>query len=284
MKLYKKIYPGIDYLQDANTLIEPYSDSVIFHGYWNGDLTQHHLSSIKSCYFFNVHNNKHKIILWLENNNTNNFNTEIAKYAEIKNFNVNNELKDTFLENESITYIGGSANGLSEKANFYRMLLLYKYGGCWFDLDCFFMRCFDPLFSKFKDDISLYEWEKQNYPNNAIFISLDPYSQKMKDSILYILKMNNGWGFQRAKLCYNIQELDFLVLPCIWFDAGWIKTATTKKESFTTFLKNTEEICNFDNFFPGAFCYHWHNQWKKKIEDTSILKQLTNIIDSRLDM
>ena len=45
-----------------------------------------------------------------------------------------------FLETKNIKYIGGSANGLSEKANFYRMVLLYNYGGCWFDLDCFFYR------------------------------------------------------------------------------------------------------------------------------------------------
>ena len=38
----------------------------------------------------------------------------------------------------------------------------------------------------------------------------------------------------------------------------------------------------FDNFFYGAFCYHWHNKWNKPIQDNSIIKQLVQIIKKRL--
>lgn len=74
----------------------------------------------------------------MENNTPNDTNKEISNYCEIKQFSLKNELSNTFLENIKIKYVGGSSRGVSEKANFYRMVLLYNYGGCWFDLDCFF--------------------------------------------------------------------------------------------------------------------------------------------------
>jgi len=48
---------------------DKYNKSVLFHCYWSGVLNEKHLISIKSCYYFNIHNNdnNHKIILWVEN-------------------------------------------------------------------------------------------------------------------------------------------------------------------------------------------------------------------------
>ena len=83
-----------------------------------------------------------------------------------------------------------------------RYLLLYNYGGIWFDLDCFFLRNFDPLFYNFKNEICVYQWENQYYPNGAIFISLQPKCEKMKKIIDFIINRGWGWGFQEAKLTY----------------------------------------------------------------------------------
>jgi hypothetical protein len=274
-----------DYAETINAAINlqgEYTKPVIFHGYWNGTLNEKHLYSILSCYYFNVYNNNsnHKIILWLENNKSNQYNTEIQKYAEIRPFSVSNEVRGTFLENVKIKYVGGSVNGLSEKANFYRMLLLYNYGGVWFDLDCFFLRSFDPIFCKFENEICLYQWENQKYPNNAVYICLEPKSEKMKSDIEFIIKRGKGWGFSRAKLTYNL-PLHILVLPCSWFDGSWIKNPYNINTE--NFFENTGKRYNFEIFFKGSFCYHWHNKWNKKIGDTSIIKQLVNIIRGNLN-
>ena len=88
-------------IEKANSLKGTYDTPVIFHCYWNGDLNEKHLYSILSCYYFNVFKNKHRIILWLENNNPNDYNREIERYAEIKpllfadetvNFNINTSI------------------------------------------------------------------------------------------------------------------------------------------------------------------------------------------------
>ena len=267
-------------IQLAINLNGTYDKAIIFHCYWKGTLNEKHLYSIKSCYYFNIYNkNKHKIILWLENNISNNYNNEIAKYAEIKYLSFVDETKSIFKNYDDVFF---NTDSTALYADLVRILLLYNYGGCWFDLDCFFLRSFDPIFYNYEKDICLYQWENKNYPNNSIYISLDKKSDKMKNNIDFIHKYNRGWGFQEAQLIYNL-PLEFLVLPCSWFDGGWISNPYDITIQSEKFFKSTNTKYTFDNFFKGAFCYHWHNQWDYVIEKNSIIMQLINIIDDNIN-
>ena len=260
-------------------IIEKYDKTVIFHCYWTGVLNEKHLISIKSCYYFNIYNddnnNNHKIILWVENTTQNLYYEEIKKYAEIKHFSLQNEKNETFLQNNNF-YFNTTPSFYSDVV---RYLLLYKYGGCWFDLDCIFLRSFEPIFYNYENEVCIYQWEYQKYPNGAIFISLNQKSEKMKSNIEFIINRNRGWGFQEASLTYDL-PLDMLVLPCSWFDPSWIDNPYNLR--FETFFENTDKIYTFDNFFKGAFCYHWHNKWNAPLYDNCILKQLSNIIDKNM--
>jgi len=258
--------------EKANLLTGEYSEPVIFHCYWNGNLNEKHLYSILSCYYFNVYNNKHKIILWLENNNPNYYNGQIEKYAEIKFFSLEDETKDFNINKSKFVNITFYSDCI-------RSFLLYNYGGVWFDLDCFFLRTFDPIFYHFKNDISLYQWADEPYPNNAIYISLEPKSITMKNIIDFIINRNLGWGFQQARLTYDL-PLDILVLPCFWFDVDWIENPYNI--GHLNFFKNTNENYDFNNFYKGCFCYHWHNKWDMNTEDNSIIVQLVKIIQTNL--
>lgn len=262
-------------ISDAVNLKGEYDKSVLFHCYWNGQLNEKHLFSILSCYYFNVHNNKHKIILWLENNHPNQYNTEIQKYAEIRYFSLNDETNNTNFIEQNFHY--------NRSPSFYsdtvRYLLLYNYGGLWFDLDCFILRSFDPIFSSFQNEICVYQWEHQPYPNGAIYISLEPKSEKMKKNIEYIITRNTGWGFQEGMLTYDL-PLDMLVLPCSWFDPDWLPNSYNI--GWDKFFEKTDKEYNFDNFFKGSFCYHWHNHWYNRIDETSIIYQLIKIIQNNL--
>ena len=275
-----------DYAETINiaiNLLGDYNKPVIFHCYWHGNLNEKHLYSILSCYYFNVYRNKHKIILWLENNTPNKYNIEIEKYAEIRYFSLISEktntdfIKNNFYYNESLSFY----------SDVVRYLLLYNYGGVWFDLDCFILRNFDVIFSNFENEICVYQWATEYYPNGAIYISLEPKSLKMKKNIEFIIQRNRGWGFQEAQLTYDL-PLDMLVLPCSWFDADWIDNPynidknTDVQYNFNNFFKNTDKQYNFDNFFRGSFCYHWHNKWNNTIEDNSIIMQLVKIIQNNL--
>jgi len=277
MKLLLKDNSYENSIKFAKKLSGVYDKSVIFHCYWNGQLNEKHLISIKSCYYFNVLYRKHKIILWLNNNSPNNINEEISKYCEIKQFSLENEkintsfIKTHFYYNKTLSYY----------SDVVRYLILYNYGGCWFDLDCFILRSFDPIFKNYEKEICVYQWETRNYPNGAIFISLEPKSVKMKNNINFIINRNKGWGFQEAQLHNNL-ALDMLVLPCSWFDPEWISSPTAEKENFKVFFKEQEKYIDIQNFHNGSFCYHWHNKWNCIIEKNSPMYYLNKDLDSKL--
>lgn len=270
----KLLTPETEYVKTislALDLNEPYDKSVTFHCFWSGPLNEKHLYSILSCYYFNVHQNKHNIILWLEKNIPNQYNEEIEKYVEIKYFSFLNEIINAGF----LTYPFYYNKSLSFYSDIVRYLLLYNYGGVWFDLDCFILRCFDPLFYHYGKEIGVYQWENQNYPNGAIYLSLEAKDIRMKKNMEYILQKNRGWGFQEACLTYD-SPIDMLVLPCSWFDSEWVRPPGSISRN--DFFENSQLVYDFDLFFKGSFCYHWHNNWNKPIEPNSVLIQLINII------
>jgi len=101
----------------------------------------------------------------------------------------------------------------------------------------------------------------------------------MKNIIDFFHNQNTGWRTQ-GNCTYNNSPIDWLVLHCSWFDPSWIDNPYNLR--FETFFENTEKIYTFDNFFKGAFCYHWHNKWNAPLYDNCILKQLSNIIDKNM--
>ena len=108
------------------------------------------------------------------------------------------------IENIILSFAIDFNRELSFYSDVVRYLLLHNYGGTWFDLDCFILRSFDPIFSNFENEICVYQWENQNYPNGAIFVSLEPRSEKMRKNIEFIIQRNRGWGFQEAGLTYDL--------------------------------------------------------------------------------
>lgn len=279
MKLLTKINDYDNTIELANNLKGYYDNEVIFHCYWNGSLSEKHLYSIMSCYYFNVVNNKkNKIILWLEHNKANHINVELSKYCEMKYFSIEKEKSNITCLKDFKLYNFGRIAFYSDLV---RLILLYNYGGCWFDLDCFFLKSFEPLFFNFKNEICVYRWEHKMYPNNAIFICLEPKSSKLENNMIFFIKNKKGFGFQKSKITFNTKELDMLVLPCSWFDGSWIKNPYNITV-WNSIFKTTNQVYNFDNFFKGSFCFHWHNRWKEEIYENSIIMQLINIIKNDL--
>jgi hypothetical protein len=215
-----------------------------------------------------VFKQQHKIILWLENNTTNAYNTHIAKYADIRPFSVEDELRNS---NLNITY--DKERPLSYFSDVVRYLLLYNHGGIWFDLDILFLRTFDPIFNSFGEEICVYQWSTCNYPNGALYISIKPKSDRMKQIIEYINQRGRGFGFQEASLTFDL-PVDLFVLPCSWFDPDWINNPYNI--GWSKLFKRNDKVVTLKSFFNGSFAYHWHNQWKTKIEENSIVLQLIN--------
>jgi hypothetical protein len=295
MKLFTKSIHEIDEISDHE-----FNQNIIFHCYWNGSISKKQLYSIKSCYYFNVYKKKsRKIILWLDKKpqkpvynhiqkglyimksnqfvTENNILNEIEKFAEIRIFDFNKECENLFHTDvqNNITQKLSNLTTPPLYADLVRLLLLYKHGGVWFDLDCFFLRDFSPLFSMFQNDIVTYRWENENYPNNAIIISVIPKSEKILDLITFL---NNTKTFSFQENLFFHDNIDMIVLPCEYFDPIW----TLKDQNKEFFFRKTENSVDFSNFFPHSFCYHWHNLWSFQVEQESPFSQLCNLLDHLL--
>jgi hypothetical protein len=272
MTLYTKDVNYNSHIDLANRLrlrykSRQYNDPVIFHTFWKGNLSEKHYMSVKSCYVTNVKNrSKRQIYVWVEDCTINDWYKKIEEIAKIIQYDNANEIKNTIFDQKY--HIG---NGIPFYVDMVRSLLLYKYGGCWFDLDVLFITAFDPLFLEFHDNVCVFQWEHQSYPNNAVYFSLHAKHVDMVHNIKYIIKRNRGWGFQEAELVYSL-PLKFTVLPCAWIDPSWIENPLSIR--FETVFDASERKISAKEFFPGIFAYHWHNQWNKTIDDTCILKQV----------
>ena len=279
MRLYADTVAYNETIEMAKSLTGDYNEPVLYHCFWNGKLNEKHYISILSCFYFNVLNKPNrKIILWTNSPfEDNDILRVISQFCEVRYFDFSEELKDTDIPP---TIINGNMV-YPIYSDRIRYVLLYKYGGVWFDLDIFFLRSFDPLLSNFKEDISVYTWADLNYPNNAIFISPIKESQKMRDFIQYMIDRGSGFGFQESKLTFDL-SVDLLVLPCSWFDGWFLYDFPDYVDGNREFFKTVNGLIDLDTFAKGAFCYHWHNRWYNNVEKMSYFDQLTLDLVSRV--
>jgi len=254
----------------------PYTRPVIFHAFWKGRLNRKHAYSIRSCV---KHHNRpnYRVMLWLEREHDDQGEEDRALIAAFESLGVSIRRFDcaSELERSGLGISAYSSPYVTFYSDFVRSLLLYNYGGCWFDLDFLFLRSFDPLFHAFGSEVCVYEWEKEPYPNNAIYFCLEPRSEKMEANIRKIAALNRGWGFQQARLTYDL-PLDMLVLPCAWFDPGWIPNPYAFGWGCLFKQYRGEEPLVF---FDGCFGYHWHNRWHEPIEPNCIVERLEQLSD-----
>jgi len=268
-----------DTLPLAVNLRGTYEKPVLFHAFWHGTLNEKHVASVKSCYLFNIKNQvNRKIIVWVENTIENEHYTAIQKYAEVRQFNLKEGEVGTPFEGKAYYY----KKQLATYSDVIRCMLLYKYGGCWFDLDILFLRDFGPIFHAYEEEVMVYQWERQVFPNQAIFISLKPEAPVLKELIEFFMKRNKGCAFidyerNRDHVTYKA-ELNLYVLPCSWFDIEWVS-----RGKFEELFEESVESVRLESFHPGAFAYHWHNRWNTSVHPSSPFAQLSSQISSLLD-
>ena len=138
----------------------------------------------------------------------------------------------------------------------------------------------DCILNKYGNKICVIAWEQQKYPNNALYICLQKNNPDMIHNIKFIMDHNKGWGFQEANLTFD-KDLKMLVLPCAWIDPAWISNPL--KIGFDDFFKESNKTWTFNNYYPDSFAFHWHNRWKSVIHDSSVCRQLDNIIKTNLE-
>jgi hypothetical protein len=266
--------------------IEQYSvnykeNITVFHVYWYGTITRKQIASINS-YLKTQDLKKTELWIWLDYSCydtqihliPNHQNIKIKKYEPLK------ESVNTLFENK--TYLVNE-KFIKFRSDLSRLIILYKYGGIYIDLDIFLIKDFTPLFGfEF-----CYSWSYKKAGNNAI-VRLFKGSQNcisIMNKYCNFLK-NYDEKFQfivrfTHKEIYN-DDLNIVCLPSIMFDPVWVlfDTKSSSKYSNLTnfddfFRKTDEDITNF--FDNQIYAYHWHSRNDFKIEKDSYFEKLETL-------
>ena len=251
----------LDYLRQnmANMQESQKNTGQIFHAYWQGLVGEKQAFSIKSVLATQANS---KVWLWIdkkswEMNVNNPILDELNNYIEIKCYDIYAEIKHTPFESFNKLHWSQYFD-LALRADTFRVLILEKYKGVYFDLDIFFLRDMGQLY---RDHIA-YCWENQHYCNSALLFF---NSEKITENIAETVK-ETGTFIPWVVFNYNNKKIkDLLVYPCAFFDPVWnitnIENYSYPIQSFDEFFTKKCTLNTYKEFFPGAYAYHWHNRW-----------------------
>lgn len=244
--------------------------------YWYGAFSLKQAFAVKS-FLATQDLKKSELWLWLdiENGHTGyeeNLNLRpFLPFLQIRCFDPEVEARNTPLERMSDLYDGVR---LASRSDFFRHVILYKYGGIYIDMDMMFLRDMSALLGNehFHDEFC-YRWSAHLPYGNSAVLRLRQHS----DTARTLLVTCGEAGSCRPKDVLRFEDnagLDLLVLPCPFFDALWPHHDRQDNyndapfDRFADFFrkfgwrfKRNPAVRSYRDFFPGAFAYHWHNFW-----------------------
>ncbi|KAK9765256.1 hypothetical protein K7432_006549 [Basidiobolus ranarum] len=274
--------------------------SMLFHIFWRGPFTDKIALTVKS-FLYTQPLECSKLVIWLhewgtaeqllENEFSKPFLDFPARLIEFKRWNLDTilSLSPDFanVKTQKINTVGYS--------DMVRFLVLHVYGGIYLDGDVLLLRDMRPLYHT--PENFAYKWSYTNVYNTAVF-RMRPNSttstylvkQAIKNNMgfhpRYIKQYLNDWEKEHANIRnMNIEQPRILMFPPSIFDPLWLRvdkheTGETINPNLSQFkdVFEVEKISGefdgykdfahtraFENFFPGAFTYHWHNNWKTPI-------------------
>lgn len=270
----KKLYFDNEYC--LALLQKSIEKKTIFHCYWYGSIGKKHLFSIKSVL---VTQQNSEVWLWIDKDTweiNNALILKLSKEAQIKIIKYDGlvEREGTPFERFEAEQFTQSDN-LAFRADSFRILTLFKYGGVYFDLDVMFLRDI----SNFLDREFVYCWEKQPYGNNAI---IHLHEKETLSELVKIIEKSNSFQpwiiFNYANKLKNVW-----VLPSTYFDPLWLFNPDCKSDLSNQtknylypiinwnefFTKKVEEEISYKDFFKGCYAFHWHNRWNLEVTENS---------------
>ena len=230
--------------------------------------TRKELMVVKS-YLATQNLEKTKLIIWSDYDITDNPLIQPYKdYVTLKIYNPEERASGTFIE--------GSPKLKMKDPKYYlqsdlaRILLLYKYGGVWADMDIIFLRDFKPIL----DQEYMYMWGSEtNFILEgacASVLSGKKESQFMTNLLRQLMQSpalpgTTCWGKDMFATLYR--KYKFNILPASFFNIEWCMgvkhrniTDEIQKQWFLNPLQNQKYL------FLESFGWHWHNSSKKDFE------------------
>lgn len=275
---------GLQYLNYLNYNDYKYPEQkTLFHIYTEIK-TDKELECIKS--FLATQNlEKTHLIIWSDYDiNNNPLIQPYKQYLDLRVYNAKEEAKNTPLENSDKLEASDSKHYL--QSDLLRLLILYKYGGIWVDMDIVFLRDFKPIL----DQEFMYQWGSEtNFGKEgacATVLSMKKQSEFATKILITlehmpIMKETTIWGKDLFALVWR-QWPHFNIFPCSFFNTEWLISKVNKSLSVQIqqgWFKNNSIIKDY--LFLDAFTWHWHNSSNKDkdVENGSkfdLLRKRTN--------
>jgi hypothetical protein len=153
----------------------------------------------------------------------------------------------------------------------FRILILYKYGGLYVDMDTVLLRSLGV----FLDQEFLYQWQHFDDMYAPALLRLRRESEFAGELVQGLLEIPPGkynWGRENMRRAID-RGRSITVLPSPFFNTEW-----QADPAFEPFRKTPQSA----NLYDGAFAWHWHNRWEQPIEPGSKFQLLEARIDEML--
>lgn len=242
--------------------------------YWTNAITRKTLFSIKSFLY------QTKIIwtiqLWIDSRTVYTDNTENqlkSLNVTVKPFIFNNEIKNTPFEIYNQSYPWGNSKSISVQSDWIRLILLYKYGGLYFDLDTLFLKPPEDMIVKYQQFVCPWGTGSLKNTNNNILYFKRDFIEKLCEAAIREKAAANFFGL--SFLSYsNLKKYHVNVLSLCEVDACWGCPNISCNCHFI-FEKQTNAHKFVFNFITQhSYAFHWHNGYNIKIEKDSIFTEL----------
>ena len=245
----------------GNDNVEPIQ---YFHCFWKGKVTDLHLMCLQSLK--KVHPNS-TIFLWTPNALEVQGSESWVKIRKvIRDKIILSEIthdhfkhanaSGLYLNYHSLTSQGekkGYDHNVAYASDIVRFVVLYLYGGVWFDLDILFTKSLDSI--KIKRYVS--QWGGEPCGNAAIL-----RLEKGHDIIQNVLGKYNPPFYPTSTFRLE-NDLDITILPGSLFDIHWQVTDHNPRGSHLLSFRNWDEFFEMEELkLPDEiYGYHWHNRW-----------------------
>ena len=272
-----------------------FDEPFVFHAYWQHNFSRKQAFSIKSLLvtqkeLFRLSPNT-TVILWTEDGpNETAANPWLQQMAslgvQVRHYDPVVEAVGTPLEgNDAVTMKYART---AFRADWARLIELYKYGGLYFDLDTLFLKDITPLITKYGE--FGYPWITRRGKINNAFLHFKKQSAAITDILIRAGQERKATGLHGfTGFLIEHKPKDMNLVPFELIDFCWIDWTLCPRFDFTWFFKPWKEQGwvrkrKATRGLKTSYVYHWHNCWKYPIHDGSPFERFEREFDAALNV
>ena len=182
---------------------------------------------------------------------------DVAQFGTLHYYDARREAEGTPLAGHNVL----DATAHDWRSDVFRLIILYKYGGIYFDLDTIWLRPLPLLFGEIGDVEFCYCWGIEPYGNNAV-VRLNAGGPNA--TALITEAARTGLPIPQHRLRID-NGLDLLCLPPGVFDPYWyLDQPFDVSETFN--CTDPQRIAEIRGKMAGSFCHHWHGRWDEEMK------------------